>query len=119
MSYANFHTHTSFSDGAINPDELVTKVLQEGDLVGTHLFVKVFSDYFFGRIDQAAYRFRLPASRRLRHDRNPAAVQQHRRLTAQEALCVGTLLSPAGHPHGVLQDETMFGDRAGAEFQAA
>jgi predicted metal-dependent phosphoesterase TrpH len=32
MSYANFHTHTSFSDGAINPDDLVIKVLQERDL---------------------------------------------------------------------------------------
>ena len=32
MSFANFHTHTSFSDGAINPDELVIKVIQESDL---------------------------------------------------------------------------------------
>ncbi len=32
MSFANFHTHTSFSDGAINPDELVIKVIQERDL---------------------------------------------------------------------------------------
>jgi predicted metal-dependent phosphoesterase TrpH len=32
MSFANFHTHTSFSDGAINPDELVTHVFQEQGL---------------------------------------------------------------------------------------
>ena len=32
MSFANFHTHTSFSDGAITPEDLVINVLQERDL---------------------------------------------------------------------------------------
>ncbi len=32
MSFANFHTHTTFSDGAISPDELVTHVIQERGL---------------------------------------------------------------------------------------
>jgi len=32
MSFANFHTHTTFSDGAISPDELVTQVIQERGL---------------------------------------------------------------------------------------
>jgi predicted metal-dependent phosphoesterase TrpH len=32
MLFANFHTHTFFSDGAITPEDLVIKVLQEHDL---------------------------------------------------------------------------------------
>ena len=32
MVFANFHTHTSFSDGAIDPEGLVIKVMQEPDL---------------------------------------------------------------------------------------
>jgi predicted metal-dependent phosphoesterase TrpH len=32
MSFANFHIHTSFSDGAVNPDDLVDKIVQERGL---------------------------------------------------------------------------------------
>lgn len=32
MLFANFHTHTSFSDGTIDPEGLVIKVMQEPDL---------------------------------------------------------------------------------------
>ena len=32
MSYANFHIHTSFSDGVLNPDDLVDRILQEREL---------------------------------------------------------------------------------------